>query len=210
MRRFIITLVVTLVLFDMRAQDMASVFTEMPDQYIPQLEHAWRKDLVDLYNAGKEARLKNTMEGVSVLRSLTQDYIFLQTTERSSVEMKLLPLVNNTYIVCMISTVNGPVPDSRMAFFTTAWEPLATDDLFTQPASDWYLRNDIDKSEDAYQDAVARLDMDLTQYSLSPDSMTLTLTYTTPQYLTQQEQAELQPYLSEPLVYTWEKYHFQR
>lgn len=57
-------------------------------------------------------------------QKLTNDYLLLQTTERSTVEMKLLPLVNNTYVVCMISTVNGPVPDSRIEFFTTNWEPF--------------------------------------------------------------------------------------
>ena len=34
-----------------KAQDMAAVFISMPDQYIPQLENAWRKDLVDLYKS---------------------------------------------------------------------------------------------------------------------------------------------------------------
>ena len=41
----------------------------MPDQYIPQLEHAWRKDLVDLYTSGKESRLKNTMNGFSTSKA---------------------------------------------------------------------------------------------------------------------------------------------
>lgn len=208
MRRWIVMGLMVAFVGSLNAQDMASVFTEMPDQYIPQLEHAWRKDLVDLYNSGKEARLKNTMNGVSILRSLTNDYLFLETTERSTVELKLLPLVNNTYIVCMVSTVNGPVPDSRIEFFTTEWMPIATSDLLTRPEEGWYLKEGIDKSTDAYQDAVARLDMDLVQYSLSADDMTLTLTYTTPQYLNQDEQEKLQPYLGDPIVYKWEKYHF--
>ena len=89
------------------------------------------------------------MNGFSTLQKLTNDYLLLQTTERSTVEMKLLPLVNNTYVVCMISTVNGPVPDSRIEFFTTNWEPLATSDLFTQPTSDWYIKQGIDKKDEA-------------------------------------------------------------
>ena len=110
MRRVIVTLLICVFALGMNAQDMTSVFTAMPDQYIPQLEHAWRKDLVDLYTSGKESRLKNTMNGFSTLQKLTNDYLLLQTTERSTVEMKLLPLVNNTYVVCMISTVirGGP------------------------------------------------------------------------------------------------------
>ncbi|MBP6537930.1 MAG: DUF3256 family protein, partial [Parabacteroides sp.] len=174
MRRVIVTLLICVFALGMNAQDMTSVFTAMPDQYIPQLEHAWRKDLVDLYTSGKESRLKNTMNGFSTLQKLTNDYLLLQTTERSTVEMKLLPLVNNTYVVCMISTVNGPVPDSRIEFFTTNWEPLATSDLFTQPTSDWYIKQGIDKKDEAYQEAASHLDMDLIQYRLSPDDQTLT------------------------------------
>ena len=174
MRRVIVTLLICVFALGMNAQDMTSVFTAMPDQYIPQLEHA-----------------------------------LLQTTERSTVEMKLLPLVNNTYVVCMISTVNGPVPDSRIEFFTTNWEPLATSDLFTQPTSDWYIKQGMDKKDEAYQEAASHLDMDLIQYRLSPDDQTLTAIYTTPQYLSQEAREKIEPYLSEPKVYTWQKYHFQ-
>ena len=123
--------------------------------------------------------------------------------------MKLLPLVNNTYVVCMISTVNGPVPDSRIEFFTTHWEPLATSDLFTRPTSDWYIKQGMDKENEAYQEAVSLLDMDLIQYRLSPDDQTLTAIYTTPQYLSKEAREKIEPFLSEPKVYTWQKYHFQ-
>ena len=82
MRRVIVTLLICVFALGMNAQDMTSVFTAMPDQYIPQLEHAWRKDLVDLYTSGKESRLKNTMNGFSTLQKLTNDYLLLQTTER--------------------------------------------------------------------------------------------------------------------------------
>ena len=98
----------------LRAQEMASLFTAMPDQYIPQLENAWRKDLVDLYNSGKEAKLKNTMEGYSTLKKLTTDYLLLQVTDNSTMEIKRLPLVNNTYIICVVNTVFGPAADRRL------------------------------------------------------------------------------------------------
>ena len=91
----------------------------------------------------------------------------------------------------------------------TNWEPLATSDLFTQPTSDWYIKQGIDKKDEAYQEAASHLDMDLIQYRLSPDDQTLTAIYTTPQYLSQEAREKIEPYLSEPKVYTWQKYHFQ-
>ena len=210
MRRVIVTLLICVFALGMNAQDMTSVFTAMPDQYIPQLEHAWRKDLVDLYTSGKESRLKNTMNGFSTLKNLTSDYLLLQVTDRSTIEMKLLPLVNNTNVICLVKTVNGPVPDSRIEFFTTEWEPLAASDLFTPVEANWFIKEDADKNSTAFLDAVSRLDMDLIQYSLSPENLTLTATYTTPQYLGQEDRKIVTPFIKEaPKVYTWEKYHFK-
>jgi hypothetical protein len=189
---------------------MKAVFIAMPDRYIPQLESAWRKDLVDLYGSGKEARLKNTMNGYSQLIKLTSDYLLLQTTERSIVEMKLLPLVNNTYIICMVTTVNAPASDSRINFYTTEWVPLAVSDLIAPVSADWFIKEDADKDSDAYKDAIAHLDMDLIKYQLSPDNQTLEALYTTPSYLSPEERAGITPFLKDtPKVYTWEKFQFR-
>ena len=93
--------------------------------------------------------------------------------------------------------------------YSVAAVALATSDLFTQPTSDWYIKQGIDKKDEAYQEAASHLDMDLIQYRLSPDDQTLTAIYTTPQYLSQEAREKIEPYLSEPKVYTWQKYHFQ-
>lgn len=208
MKRFILVFLICACSLGIKAQDMGAVFTSMPDQYIPQLEHAWRKDLIDLYNSGKEARLKNTMNGFSSLQKLTHDYALLQITDRSTLEMKLLPLVNNTYVVCMVTTVDGPVPDSRIEFFTTDWQPLETEDLFIPASNDWYFKKGVDENSEGFLEATSLLDMDMFQYHLSPDDLTLTETYTTPQYLSKEDQEKVEPYLSGPLVYKWEKSHF--
>lgn len=194
----------------MEAQQMDAVFVAMPDQYVPQLENAWRKDLIDLYNTGKEAKLKNTMNGFSTLKKLTGDYLLLQVTDRSTVEMKLFPLVNDTYVVCMVTTVYGPVPDSRIEFFTTDWKPLETADLYTPVPAEWFVKDDADRNSVSFIEATARLDMDLRKYSLDADNRTLTVEYTTPQYLSPAERKQLGPFLKNtPKVYAWEKFRFE-
>ncbi|WP_293712802.1 DUF3256 family protein [uncultured Parabacteroides sp.] len=210
MKRLIFSILICALALGVKAQEMDALFISMPDQNIPQLENAWRKDLVDLYKSGKDATLKNTMNGSSSLKKLTSDYLLLQATERSSIEMKLLPLVNNTNVICMIRTVNGPVADSQIEFFTTEWQPLAVSDLFTPVDADWFIKDDTDKNSNAFQDAASRLDMDLIQYTLSPDNLTLTATYTTPLYLSKEDRKAVIPFIKEsPKVYTWEKYHFK-
>ncbi|MDR0995134.1 MAG: DUF3256 family protein [Tannerella sp.] len=191
------------------AQEMKDLFVAMPDSCAPQLESAWRKDLVDLFLSGKTARLQNTMNGYTSLSALTDDYLCLQLTGRSRIELKRLPLVNHTYIICMVTTVYGPAPDSRVQFFTTGWQPLDGGRLLPRLPKDWYLKQPVDTASSAYQEARARLDMDLVRYDLSPDKQTLTATYTTPLYLNADEQKEIAPALAAPKVYTWNKSAFE-
>ncbi|MEG1545579.1 MAG: DUF3256 family protein, partial [Tannerellaceae bacterium] len=76
------------------------------------------------------------MNGFSVLKKLTSNYLLLQSTERSTIELKLLPLVNNTFIICMVSTVDGPVSDSRVLFYTTDWKPLPSEEMLSPVTAD--------------------------------------------------------------------------
>lgn len=192
-----------------KAQDMATLFANMPDEYVPHLESAWRKDLMDLYNTGKPATLQNTMNGTSSLLNLTENYLLLQSTERSTVEIKLLPLINNTNIVCMITTINAPVADSRIVFFTTEWQPLKSEDLFTPVKSDWFIKEDADTASESYKDAISRLDLELIRYNLNPENLTLTATYMTPSYLSNEERQKITPYIKEtPKLFIWESSRF--
>jgi len=75
MKRYFFILLCVCSLSNAIAQDMATFFINMPDHYLPQLEDAWRKDLVDLFQSGKQAVLDNTMNGRSTLKTLTRDYL---------------------------------------------------------------------------------------------------------------------------------------
>lgn len=211
MKQVIIALFICcMALSGLSAQDMPAVFTNMPDQYVPQLESEWRKDLIDLYKSEKEARLQNMMGGYSELNSLTDDYLSLRSTERTTIELKLLPLVNNTHIICMVTTVEGPVADSRVDFFTTEWEPLESTALFTPVDGEWFIREDVDKNNEDIHYAISHLDMDLIRYELHAEAPVLTATYTTPLYLNKLEREKVVPFLKEdPKVYTWEKIQFK-
>jgi hypothetical protein len=211
MKRYILMILIGLcAMGGVKAQDMKALFTNMPDALIPQLESAWRKDLIDLYASGKEARLQNTMGGNSKLLTLTGDYLLLQPTERTTIELKRLPLVNNTYIICMVTTLNGPAPDSRISFYSTEWQSLESESLLRPVAPVWFIKEEVDKSSDAFQDAMARLDINLIKYQLSPDNPNLTATYTTPLYLSEVERRNVLPFLKDtPKTYTWEKSYFK-
>jgi len=192
-----------------KAQNIAGSFISIPDSMLPHLEKEWRQDLTELYTAGKEARLQNMIGGVSVLEKLTDDYLLLRTTERSTMEMKRLPLVNNTHVICLIRTMEGPVEDSQVLFYTTDWEPLEAMDLFTPVTKEWFFKEDL-QIDQPTQFLLNMLDMDLIHYTLSPDDLTLTATYKTPFYLGKADQEKILPLLkTEPKVYTWNRSYFK-
>jgi hypothetical protein len=193
-----------------KAQDMASLFIGMPNEYILQLEDAWRKDLVELYRAGKPATLDNTMKGRSTLVQLTPDYLLLQSSERSVVEMKLLPLINRTNIICVVTTVSAPVADSRVAFYTTDWTRLDASDIWMPLTADRFIREDTDRQSEAFLDALSRMDMDLIRYRLHAEDAIMTAEYTTPEYLSEDDRNKVTPFLrAEPLVYQWKTGRFE-
>ncbi|MCD8041922.1 MAG: DUF3256 family protein [Tannerellaceae bacterium] len=209
MKKYIVVVCFFLLTVGAKAQDMSRYFIDIPDRLLPQLEAEWRKDLVDLYKEGKEARLQNLIGGESSIEKLTDDYLLLRSSSRGTVEMKLLPLVNNTHIICMITTVDGPVADSRIDFFTTEWTPLEASGLYTPVTGEWFRKENItpDEEGDYY---LKRLDMDLIRYTLSPDNQTLTAHYTTPLYLSREEREKVLPYLKdEPKIYSWNKSLFK-
>ena len=210
MKRFFVFLTGVFLIFAVSAQDMATFFIQMPDHYLPHLEDAWRKDLVDLYKSGKPAVLDNTMNGRSTLQILTPDYLFLQSTERSALEIRFFPLINNTFIACVVTTVFAPVADSRVAFFTTEWQPLPASEIWTSADVDCFIKENIDRSDEKYREIRSYLDMDLIHYHLDPKQLTMEAVYTTPEYLSPEERETVKPFLKDtPKVFYWRAGRFE-
>jgi hypothetical protein len=210
MKRLIISLLFAFGTYCSIAQRMEKFFIAMPEGIIVQLEEAWRKDLVDLYKSGKIATLENTMQGKSTLLKLTDNYLLLQSTGRSTVEMKLLPLVNNTYIICMITTVYAPVADSRIDFYTTDWNILPAEELYTPVTADWFLKEDAEHSTGETLGMNLMSDVFLVKYSLDMESYTLMAEYTTPLYLDGESRGKAASFLKDtPKRYEWRLSRFE-
>jgi len=211
MKKNIISILLVFSVIMAEAQRMDEVFIKMPDDIVIQLEEAWRKDLVEIYKSGKPAVLENTMQGKSTLQKLTDDYLLLQSTEHSSVELKLLPLVNNTFIICMVETVFAPVADSRISFYTTEWQPLLSDGLYTPVTEKMFVKVEEELSQSELSIAPAPGSaIFLVKYNLGVENATLTVEYTTPQYFDEENRDKMQALLkTESIVYKWNSGRFE-
>jgi hypothetical protein len=144
------------------------------------------------------------MRGKSTLLKLTDRYLLLQSSERSTIELRLFPLVNNTHVVCMVETFYAPIADSRVTFYTTEWQRIDTEAVLTPVTQDWFWKECVDRSSFEYVSSSARLDMCLIKYSLSDEEPILTAEYMTPFYLDEESRKAVTPLLkSKPKTYEW-------
>lgn len=187
----------------LHAQDMKTLFIAMPDSVAPLLTKVNREDCVDFLASNMKAEVKNRFGKPSELKKLTDDYLFLQTTERSSMEMKLLPVNDSVKVVCVVNTACGPACDSHIRFYDTQWRELEQRDFIQLPSVEVFYLSDI-PTDGEYSAVREKADMELVKASLSEENTGLTFIYTTPDYLAKEEREKLAAYIKkEPLVYEW-------
>ena len=192
------------------AQDMKSFFISMPDSIAPLLTKVNKEDCVDFLAYDMKAEVKNRFGGVTELKVLTDDYLFLQTTANSSMEMKLLPVNDSTKVVCMIKTVCSSACDSEVHFYSSDWkQKLMTTDYLSKPEGDLFFLP-VDSSDEEYALIRKEANVHLLKASLSKEDVSLTFIYTTPDYLNKENKEKLEPYLrKEPVVLKWQEGKFR-
>ena len=192
------------------AQDMKTVFVAMPDSVTPLLTKVNREDCIDFLDSNMKAVVKNRFGNVAEMKVLTDDYVLMQTSEVGTLEMKLLPLADSTKVICMVKTVNIPVADSSVRFYTSDWsQQLDVKEFLQLPSMDaFFLPNDSLKDEAILTRKKA--DMHLMKAQLSKEDTSLTFTYTTPDYLNEEDREKLSPHLrKEPIVLRWSEGKFR-
>ena len=192
------------------AQNMNSVFIAMPDSITPLLSQVNKEDCVDFLDSNMKAEVTNRFGGKTEMKVLTDDYVLMQTTPGSTLEMKLLPVNDSTKVVCMVKTVCASACDSEIRFYASDWsKELSKDDFLQQPDVEaFYFPQDSVTEE--YTLIRKKADMDLMKASLSKDDASLTFIYTTPDYLNKEDKEKLLPYLrKEPIVLQWQNGKFR-
>ena len=185
------------------AQDMRSLFLSAGDEIFPLVTKNGRADCVDYVDAGMEARVTNRLDGTSVLKKLTGEYMYMETSAASWTEARLLPFEGDT-LICMVKGVKAEAADSRLLFYDRSWNAVRGDSLITEPAID-----DFFVSADSAARYSGKCDIYLVKYSLAADGGILTAEYTMPDYMNEEDAAAVTPLLR-ALVFRWNGKRFVR
>lgn len=211
MNRILTIICLSVAVLAAHAQTARQCFTNMPDSLSSLLTAVNRADFIDFLDSNMKAEVSNRLGGTSQMTVLTDDYISLNTTSQSTWQMKLLPVGGDKKIICAVRTVCGEACDSDISFWSTDWQKLDTQEYLPElPGYDDFIRAIPDTARYAVHDARRQADMLLMQASLSADDNTLTLTFTTPQYMEKQAADELKPYLKPDVVYRWNGKRFRK
>ena len=203
MKQILTILILWICTMSVSAQEMKTIFVNLPDSIEPLLTKVNKEDCVDFLDSGMKAVVKNRFDRSAELKVLTSDYLQMQLSDVSTLELKLLPLKDSVCVICMVKTVCASACDSDIRFFDTKWNELDASDFLKYPVEDaFYLPSD--SLTDDVQELRAKADICLMKASLSADDSSLTWEYTTPLTLHKDDREKLIALLrKEPLIMQW-------
>lgn len=146
-------------------------FQQMPEVVMPMLSQQDRVSLADSYD---EAKMPVSIRGKLIyeitLEKQTDNYIRMRTSQSGYTEWILLPLVNGTPVIMMIQTVERPIPDARLTFYTPDWQEISTSDMIiTAPRKNDFLPPEIDERTPEGKSFANRLEPLYLTYELNPE-----------------------------------------
>lgn len=211
MKRILLT-IITLILFVYytSAQDIKQIVISMPENIIISLDNTAKEMLLDNPTDTAKLPLETPLYGGIKRLKMSTDFISLQTSDAGTTQIKLLPLINDSKIICVVKTVCGAVCDSQISFYTPKWIPISGNDLFPEKDINWFIKEDVDRNDQNFKNAIAALDMDPMKITLFPDNVSLNVEYDIKNYLSEEDYKLLEPFLKkEPKVLNWNKTSFR-
>ena len=181
-----------------QAQDIRALFMDAPEEVLPLLPRNARADCIDFADAGMSYPVSNLLGGESTLKVLTDNYLLLQTTSASTMEMKVLPC-GDSFVICVIKSVSAEATDSRMAFYTSGWEKVDTTVYFKEPQIRDFFTDD--------SDLLDMCDIYLVSLKLAADDNTLVAEYTMPNYMDKADAEKVRALLKK-ISYRWDGARF--
>ncbi len=182
-----------------------NAFASAPQSVFPLLDKNTRLDMIDYHKSGSTTPSRNKLDGKSRISELNDDDMKIDMTDASSYQLAILPAGNDS-IIAIISTVATPAHDSHISFYDRTWKKLP-DTYFQAPGiSDW-LNSDGKKSPDMVTSMVPFM---LSDYVYDPSTKELKLTNNLKEFMSEDTESMVSPYLLDTLTYRWNGKKFDK
>ncbi len=204
MKRYFTLLILSCITLVSYGQKMDEVFKTMPGEFLPAFSEADRTMLlvdsslsVIPYALGEIERL-----------AYSDTFLSIKTSEVGTMQIKILPLVNNTQIIALIKTVCTGVCDSDIRFFTSEWKEIDKSSLLPIIPPDIFIdQKEINTPE--FKWAVSQIDIFPLQFQFKNGSNDLQVKFDIVNHLSSQDSVKIAPYLiTENIDLMWNKSTF--
>ena len=190
-----------------RAEDLRSLFINMPDSIMPALTKSERMDFLDYMDSNMKARVQNKLGGESEMVELKDNMLSVKTSQPGRLDMVLFNKKDGKSLVCIIRTVTARYPDSRITFYTEDWKPVPLKGLIELPQFDDYLTKEALKADSlSYFKKQSMLRMQ----SIIPVDGALEFRYTSLDYIGEDAERYKTWIKPEPIRYVWTGKRFKR
>ena len=185
-------------------QSIDDVFKTMPEDILPAFsEYNKTMLLVDTslsvipYSLGEIKKLEYSETSMT-----------LNTSDVGTLQIKLLPLVNNTQIISVIKTVCGKVCDSNIRFFTDNWEEIDKNSLLPEIEPTIFFDSSKLNTLD-FKIATSHINIYPLKFQYDKDSNDLTVKFDYAGFLSSEDLKIIEPFVdNESLVLSWNKSTF--
>ena len=160
--------------------------------------------MLDYWDADSIYEAKNVLDGVSSLASVTPDYLRVNITPVSTLEIKLLPISKTDNVVMTLYTVGGKgtARDTSVAFYDTSLHPIDGSSLFTAPALKRFFA--IPKGSGVtMQEIEEAIPFATVVYKASAENNDVQARLTAGDYLSVEANELIAPYLQKNVTLTW-------
>lgn len=189
-------------MFPLQAETAKDAFLSMPESILLYLNSSNRIDLIDLYDTHLKSVVFNTFGDTVTLENLTTDYLLLKM-KNSSLQLIVLPTINNSKLYCVIHTICSSMCDSHIEFYSVLWEQLQAN-LFTTPLTKSYFIGEDPNN--------ITLDVPFVQFIYDPETLLLQQFYNIPEYVSVKNRQKMQPFIKNKKrvkVYKWNGIQFE-
>ncbi|BAG83417.1 MAG: hypothetical protein Pg6B_06880 [Candidatus Azobacteroides pseudotrichonymphae] len=199
-RKILLGIISLLTTVSLHSETVKDVFLSMPESMLLSLNSSNRKDLVDLYDAHTQSVILNAFKDTVILENLTKNYLLLKMNNYS-LQLIVLPMINDSKLYCIIHTICNSVCDSRIEFYSISWKQLQAS-LFITPVAEPYF---IDRNSDNIT-----LDISFIQFTYDPETLLLQQFYNTPECMSVENRQKIQPFIRKKVkTYKWNGIRFE-
>ena len=204
MKRYFTLLILSCITLLSYGQTMDEVFKTMPNDFLPAFSEADKTMLlvdsslsVIPYALGEIERL-----------AYSDTFLSIKTSEVGTMQIKILPLINNTQIIVLIKTVCSGVCDSDIRFFTNEWKEIDKKSILpTITPQVFFDQKELNTPE--FKWTVSQIDMFPLEFQFKNGSNNLQVKFDIANHLSALDFAKIEPFLVKEIIdLLWNKSMF--